>query len=92
MKTVPPQGWMISNSFVRGAFVVRVASMTSMCYSIAPNEVPLVVKDSMDSCNSGKDIYFQLIGFMLQGQVSTVSTANSTRALCLFEVGGCVWS
>lgn len=42
---------------------------------VAPNEVPLVVKEK-DSCNSGKDIYFQLVGFTLKGQVCTMSLPN----------------
>ena len=41
-------------------------------FSIAPNEVPLVVKGTIDPCSSGKDIIFRLVGFMLEGQVCNV--------------------
>ena len=54
--------------------------MVTDCSISAPNEVPLVVKETKDSCNSGKDIDFQLVGFTLDGQV-ILCCLNSMRGI-----------
>ena len=52
----------------------------------APNEVPLVVEGSNDPCSSGKDIYFQLVGFKLEGKVSLYMDIKfHTWSKCVFS-------